>query len=107
MIILIIYGCNNRGIIILISAGLTEEPWMREWKLMVELTQIAKCSLCIVWTSPSAKRRVSCAHKHVRVLRTGWRTCLYYFQATKVIFVFSLMALLGKYAFRKQSLSIY
>ena len=73
VIIIIIYGCNKRGtynIIILISAGPTEEPWIKEQKLMVELRQITKCSLCIVWTSPSARRRVLLAHKHVRVLRT-------------------------------------
>ena len=43
---------------------------MGERKSMVELTQITKCSLRIVWTSPSARRRVSRAHKHVRILKT-------------------------------------
>ena len=59
--------------------------------------------LHIVWTSPSARRRISRAHKHARVLRTKDRACVYYFQATKVIFVFSLVASVGKYAFRKQN----
>ena len=34
---------------------------------MVELTHIAKC---LLWRSLSARRCVSCAHKHVHVLRT-------------------------------------
>ena len=37
---------------------------------MVALTQIAKCSLRIVWTSLSARICVSHAHKHMHVLRT-------------------------------------
>ena len=71
--ITIIYGYNKWGacnVIILISAGPTEEPYMKERKSMVELTQIVQCSLRIVWMSPSARRRVSHAHKHVRILRT-------------------------------------
>ena len=66
---------------------------------MVELTQITKCSLRIVWTSPSARRCISHAHFKDK----GWSTCLHYFQAMKVIFVFSLVASVGKYAFRKQN----
>ena len=43
---------------------------MREQKSMVELMQITKCSLRIVWTLPSARRCISRGHKHVHVLRT-------------------------------------
>ena len=71
--IIIIHGYNKWGaynIIISINAGPTEEPWMKERKSMVELTQIAKYSLRIGWTLPSARRCVSRARKHVRVLRT-------------------------------------
>ena len=66
---------------------------------MAELMQIAKYSLCIVWTSPSARIHVSRAHKHVRILRTkdGARVFITYFLAIKVIFVLSLVASLGKY----------
>ena len=55
--IIIICGYNKRGIyniIVSISAGSTEEPRMKKRKSMVELMQIVKCSLRIVWTSPSA-----------------------------------------------------
>ena len=48
----------------------SEEPWMNELKSVVELTQTVKCFLHKVCTSLSARKRVSRAHKHVRVLRT-------------------------------------
>ena len=60
------------------------------------MAQIVKCSLCIVWTSPSVRRCVSCGHKHVRIFKT-------YIQATKVIFVFSLVGSLGLYMFLKHN----
>ena len=69
---------------------------------MVELMQIAKCSLRIVWMSLSARRRVSCVHKHVCVLRTKDGAHVSIILAMKVIFVLSRVASLGKYAFRIQ-----
>ena len=48
----------------------TEETWMKELKSMVELMQMVKYSLRIVWTSLSARKCISRAHKHVRALRT-------------------------------------
>ena len=54
-------------------------------------------------TIPLARRRVSCAHRRVRVLRTmkGARAPL--FQPWRCILVFRLVATLGKYAFRIQN----
>ena len=54
-------------------------------------------------TSLSARRCVSRAHKHVRVLRTKNGVCVSIILATKVTFMFSLVASLGKYAFRMQN----
>ena len=70
---------------------------------MVELTQVAKFSLHIVWTPPSARKRVLCAHKQVCVLRTKNGARVSIILATKVIFMYSLVALLAKYAFRIQN----
>ena len=72
----------------------TEEPWIKELKSTVELTQIS--SLHIVCMSLTARKRVSCAHKHVHVLRTKDGARVF-------IFVFSLVASLGKYALRIQN----
>ena len=75
---------------------------------MVELTQIAKCSLRIVWTSLSARKCIPLAHKHVRILRTKDGARVSTILATKVIFMFSLVASHGKYVFRiEESVSIY
>ena len=71
---------------------------------MVELTQIAKCSLCIVWTLLSARRHVSRAHKHVSILRTKVGACVSIILVMKVIFMFSHVASLGKYAAKQKHL---
>ena len=73
---------------------------MKELKLIVGLTKIAKFSLRIVWMLPSSRRRISHAHTHVRVLRTTEVARVSIILATEVLFTFILMASLGKYAFR-------
>ena len=62
---------------------------MKDLKSMVELTQIAKCSLRIVWTLLSARRCVSRAHKQVRTLRTKDGARVSIILARKGIFMFS------------------
>ena len=70
---------------------------------MVELTQIAKCYLPIVCTLPSARRLISRAHKRMHVLRTKDGAHVSIILVMKVIVVISLVASLGKYAFRIQN----
>ena len=81
---------------------LTNELWMKELKSMVELTQLAKRSLRIVWTSLSARIRVSCAHKHMFEDK-GWSTCIYYSSDEGYI----RLASFSKYAFRIQNLCLF
>ena len=50
-----------------------------------------------------ARRLVSRAFRHLSILRTMEGACVSIVLATKVIPVFSLVALLGKYAFRIQN----
>ena len=50
-----------------------------------------------------ARRLILHAHRHLRVVRTMERTHVSIVLATKVILVFSLVASLGKYAFRIQN----
>ena len=54
-----------------------------------------------------SQKTLSRAHKHMRVLRTKDGARVYYFQVMKVIFVFSLVASVGKYAFRKQNAYLF
>ena len=75
---------------------------------------MAKCFLCIVWslTILSASRcispcMVSRTHRHLHVLRTtteGASVCI--ILMTKVILAISLVASLGKHAFRINNLSL-
>ena len=46
---------------------------------------------------------MSCAHRHVSALRTMKEACVSIILATRVIFIFSLMASLGMHAFRIQN----
>ena len=65
--------------------------------------------LRMVWMSiiPSARRRVSHAHRRVRILRTmkGARAPL--FQRWRWTLVFRLVASLGKYAFTIQNACLF
>ena len=51
----------------------------------------------------SARRRASCAHRYVHVLRTTKGGCVSIVLATKVVLVFSRVASLSKYALRIQN----
>ena len=106
MIIIIIYGYNKRGsynIIISISAGPTKESWIKELKLIPDgrtCEVLPSHSLDVAF---SQKTRITYPDTSARFKDKGWSTYLHYFLATKVIFVFSLVASLGKYAFRIQN----
>ena len=55
----------------------------------------------------SQKTRITCPSIGVRFEDKGWSMCLHYFLASRVIFMFSLVASLGKYALRIQNLYLF